>query len=88
MMSQILGNLSNMGELDAILGSWIWPGPALDAVGIWGMNQYMRISLSLYVYIYLPPPSPPEHSPLQVNCMLTKCQLACPKHHFTPIVCY
>lgn len=28
-----------LGGPDEVLGSWLWPGPGLDIVGIWGLSQ-------------------------------------------------
>lgn len=28
-------------DADWVPGSWLWPGPALAIVGIWGVNQWV-----------------------------------------------
>lgn len=36
-----------LGDLDGVCGSWLWPDPTLAAVGIWRVNQQVKISLFL-----------------------------------------
>lgn len=53
MMAQIPGSLPPMvGDPDCILSSWMCPGPDLDVVSIWRMNQWME-GRSCCVSLYL-----------------------------------
>lgn len=45
-MAQALGSLPLVEDQDGALGSRPRPGQALTAGGIWGLNQWMEISLS------------------------------------------
>lgn len=42
---------AHVGEQNAVLGSWIWPGQALANAPVWGVNQEME-SIFLCAFLF------------------------------------
>lgn len=37
----------HVGDLDWVVGSWLWLAPTLTLVSIWGVNEYLKDALPL-----------------------------------------